>query len=115
MLGAPYEEKGFELGGLDLNGDSYITSEQMVTHLALALEDEIPFEEDLSGDTPQARLLSWQRHYYWDEGQTDALPLGEIAAQELLHHTETAVFSEDQIQDVFSDKVTDDILGSDGG
>ncbi len=124
LLGIPVEEQTFELGGLarlwspDTGSSTaqpvYLSGDQVASHLRAALTHPIRFDASLTDDYPQARLLTWQRHLYWDEAQSDALPLGEVTAKELLHHSDSAVFSVEQIAEVFAANLTEAML-SEGG
>ncbi len=104
-IGVVAEERSFELGGLSLGATGYFTFEALKIQVDQAVANRIAFEETLSGMELQARMLSWQRHFYWDNTQSDAMPLGQGTAKALLHHSETAVFSTVLLQDAFLDRI----------
>lgn len=113
LIGAPRETQQFEIGGLKPAGAFYFTFDEVKTQVADALGNITQFETPLTAGALQARRLQWARSYY--TAQTDPLPLGEITAQELLHHTEQAVFSQAQAATAFGGKVTSTILKSTAG
>lgn len=117
LIGISSEEKTFEIGGLDLEDGHYYQFNSINNEITEALKDIKHFGVTLSGESLQSRLLSWKRNYYWDEKQNDVLGLYYITKRALLHHSEKAVFSKQQINDIFADKVTADMLAdkNDGG
>jgi RHS repeat-associated protein len=119
LLGVPVEERTFELGGLarlwppdgSTTQPVYLSISQVEQHVREALVNPIRFGQSLSDDMVQARLVAWDRHIYWDSAREparrEALPLGEVTARELLHHTASAVFSVEQVEQVFASKLTE--------
>ncbi|MGL4598442.1 MAG: toxin TcdB middle/N-terminal domain-containing protein, partial [Bacteroidia bacterium] len=45
--------------------------------------------------TPASRLLTMTNTFYWDNAQTQALPLGQVESLALLHHNASACFDSD--------------------
>lgn len=113
LIGVPKEEKTFEIGGLQSDGQHLLQMSDIADHLKLALANEVSFESEAKGTPTQARLLSWVRHFYWDQALEEALPLGAVAAHELHHHSESAVFSTKGVQETYGDRVTDKLLRDD--
>lgn len=109
------EVQGFELTGLDLKGGSYFNIGEIKTQADSALQHVVPYDGTLTPGALQARQLSWKRNYFWNEPQTDPLPLKEISIRALLHHQEKAVFNKEFITGVFDDRLTDDTIQSKGG
>ncbi|MGD2084944.1 MAG: SpvB/TcaC N-terminal domain-containing protein [Candidatus Aminicenantes bacterium] len=107
LLGVLYQGKSFEIGGLELLETNYFETDQLGVQVEEALQEEnlVSNEAVLDNESLQARLLEWTRHYYWDENQENALELGHITAQALLHHRETAQFSENQAISLYGEKV----------
>lgn len=99
LTGVPYERKVYEISDLELHGKEYFSFAELEQQL---------------GET-QERLLSWERMYFWNEKQEDYLPLGEVTALALVHHTEAAEFSDTLIDTVFGNKVSPGMLEIDGG
>jgi RHS repeat-associated protein len=114
-LGINYESCSYEVGGLSIPINTSLQIEQLMRDLTAALQNPVAQEQAAPGDGPWSLLLTWDRSYYWNTDQTDALPLGEIDGKCLLHHQETAAFTPALIERAFGDKVTDGILESDGG
>ncbi|WP_374699412.1 SpvB/TcaC N-terminal domain-containing protein [Wolbachia endosymbiont (group A) of Limnophora tigrina] len=115
LLGALYKSQAFEIGGLRVATDSYVNISDLKTHVERSLQNTIKFEENLSHTRAQARLLSENHNYYWNEVQNAALPLGSVTQQALLHHTEAMAFSGSQIKEVFAGKITSDQMLKDLG
>ncbi|HMQ52011.1 MAG TPA: SpvB/TcaC N-terminal domain-containing protein [Anaerolineae bacterium] len=117
LLGIPCENRRFEIGGLDLKGSRYFCSLDLQSQLSTALQPAnlLRFEQALSYQQLQSRLLTWQRHYYWNDNQSDFLPLDSTTERALLHHSAEAVFSALQVQAVFGAQVTGPMLQSEAG
>ncbi|NEO34972.1 MAG: sugar-binding protein [Moorea sp. SIOASIH] len=116
LLGIPAEEKALEIGGLTVGASSYFSFEQVLAQVNQALANEIPFGQSLGGATLQARLLSWNRYYYWNQDKTDFLKPRGTSALALSHHVETAEFTAAQITEVLGGKTqTLNTLLADGG
>ena len=56
---------------------------------------------------PAARLLSWDRSYFWDDARAAALPLGQLGALTLVHHEEAACFAPAFVADALGGRVDD--------
>lgn len=108
LLGIPQENKTYEITGFALAPDQmYATIAQIKTYL-----------DQVTGTT-SARLLSWQRHYYWSPEQKQLYPLGQVSPQALLARTATAVFAPEQIEQAFAGTLAKDdldtLLAHEGG
>ncbi len=112
LLGALYKSQAFEIGRLL---DGYININDLRNHVERSLQNTIRFEEALNYTNPQVRHLSENHNYYWNEEQSGVLPLGSVTQQALLHHTEAMAFSDSQIKEVFSGKITSDQMLQDLG
>lgn len=47
------------------------------------------------------RLFSWEKYYYWNEDQTEALALGKVSANPLLHHKCTAALDVSSLEAIY--------------
>ncbi len=112
LLGTLYKSQAFEIGGLL---DGYININDLRNQVERSLQNTIRFEEALNYTSLEARLLSENHNYYWNEEQSGVLPLGSVTKQALLHHTEAMVFSDSQIKEVFSGKITSEQMLKDLG
>lgn len=115
IIGAPYEARGFVIGGLSLQGASYFSFDAIKGQVDEALQNQIPYGVDFDAGQLQARLNSWRQSYYWNPEQSDALPLGQISERALLHHVGRAVFSYSWLQQTYGDKVNAQLLELDAG
>lgn len=114
VSGVPCERKTYEIGGLKHAGEKLLCFSDVAKHVDQALHDELPFEKSLQDGAVQARLLSWQRHHYWNQAVKAKLPLGQVASHALHHHSENAVFSVAGALETFDGEVTSDTLRQDG-
>ncbi|HEX3043482.1 MAG TPA: SpvB/TcaC N-terminal domain-containing protein [Bacillota bacterium] len=113
----PYENQVFEIGGLELESGQVYFSEAQIKNqlLGQALKHIIRYDQEFTPGQKQARCFHWEQDYYWNQAQTDYLPLGGITAQALLHHSQNAVFTPELIQTAFQNRVTSEILTNYGG
>lgn len=109
LLGILSEGKTFEIGGLILSY-TYFSLAEIWTQINEALKNQIPYDGTFTPGEKQARLLTWERNYFWNLPQDARLPLGEITGQALLYNSQTAVFTPDQINEVYQGKVTPAML-----
>ncbi|MDG5817066.1 toxin TcdB middle/N-terminal domain-containing protein, partial [Chitinispirillales bacterium ANBcel5] len=118
LIGVPYESKGYEIGGnLPVTAGERVTFEDVQEFLELAISDAntIPYHgEFVPGASHQSRLISWSRHYFWNEDQSGAGGLGEIVSPVLPHHEENAVFTPELISQVFDSGISDTDITSAG-
>jgi hypothetical protein len=114
-IGIPSEAKSYELAGVR-PAQGMFTREQFVdpavtTALgAPGRHDIVPPDDPLHG--PKARILSWEQTFYWDDTQTNPLPVGQAGALTLLHHEEAACFEPAFIADTFGARVDNNLLTS---
>ncbi len=116
-LAIPTESKAFEVAGLTIEeSDSLFQYHSLRTTLRTVLASAQDFHELLSPEatTLQARLIGWSRNYYWNDNQTGALPWEEVGEQTLLHHTESACFTNELITDTLGDRVNASLLEEQG-
>lgn len=115
-LAVPIEGQRFELGGLALPaGAARCTFAELTAAIDASLAHRVPFDRDLAGDRPEARLLGWHRTFYWDRAGRAPLPAGAIAWPPRVHHVETAVCPRSLIARVFGERVDETLLVRDGG
>ncbi len=105
------EQRSFEIAGLDLQGAMYFSYDDLQQQLQQAFGQILAFNESLSGLSPQARLLSWQQRYYWNDAQDAALPLGQLTARALMHHQEEAIVPDAWLGQAFNNKVDAQMMG----
>lgn len=98
VLGIPVEQKTLEVTGIipDL---VYFTAEELRRKLTFA--QEINYSDAIDLQKSQKRILSWNKSFFWNKNQTEALAFNEIAWPILPHHTEGTVFTEALIQEVY--------------
>ncbi|MCG8419478.1 MAG: hypothetical protein MJE77_16225 [Proteobacteria bacterium] len=100
-LGLPGETREFELGGLSPDQGAHYSWQGLAAQYPAPELDAVDFDQALTGHG--ARLLSWQRNFYWNESHSQALPLGQATARALLHHTETAIYPVEGLDALFAD------------
>ncbi|MCP4150684.1 MAG: sugar-binding protein, partial [bacterium] len=112
--GVPCREQEFEIFGLDSEGKLYFSYDDLVP-VKDAVKEPVPYEGDLDQGVLQARQLTWNRHFYWDEAQEAVLPAGEISSRALLHHSENAAFTKEFIAEVMGPRLSDHTIETHGG
>ncbi|WP_068775021.1 SpvB/TcaC N-terminal domain-containing protein [Paenibacillus sp. FJAT-26967] len=115
ILGMESENRSYALSGIELPASSYFNLIDLQSLLPGALTQVIPYGTSLTAGLVQSELLSWERHYYWDAAQTDALPLGQITGVALHHHSEYAVTTPDRIGKIYESQLTDKMMSDDCG
>ena len=115
VQGVQSEELSFEVSGLALDSKQYYSYSVIAEEVNQSLENIIRNDETPTPGQKQARLLTWQRNYYWNLAQSEALNLGEITGRVLLHHSEEAVLSTHLLEEIFKDKLTPEMVEADGG
>lgn len=109
-LGVPVEARTYELAGL---GGGWISPDRLrAADVAAALAVPRLHHQDLAGEGPIARLLSWDRSFYWNHARDGADAFGLIGARALVHHEESAVFSMTFVADAFGGRVDAARLGT---
>jgi RHS repeat-associated protein len=115
LIGVPYENKVFDISGVEIAQGLYLTFEEVKLQVEEALTRQIPFNEKPQPGELEARMLTWQKSFYWNEAMTAPLGLGEVTARALPHHSQDVAFPPGLITDVFGSKVTDQMLYEQGG
>lgn len=103
-LGIPAEGKDYELLNLPVSRGEILTQERLLTP-AIREALATPSRHDENPVTLSARLQSWEQTYYWNDGQSAALPFGQVGGVTLIHHEEAACFSTNFFGDVFGGRV----------
>jgi RHS repeat-associated protein len=116
--GILYETKTFEINHISRSVNELVGFNYIKSNIDQWVNSARPFHEKLStsGNT-EARLLNWNKLYYWNDSLTDVLPFAEHGKVILLHHEASAVFTNQMMQDTFSTKISGIDLGitGDGG
>ena len=101
--GIPLESKAYALAWPETISDSLLDYDTVVRGVSDALENPLAVDEDLpqQPEASQARLIQWQRFFYWDADTSAALPHGGVGPQTLLHHQETACFTDSLVESAF--------------
>ncbi|WP_127529436.1 SpvB/TcaC N-terminal domain-containing protein [Paenibacillus kobensis] len=115
LLGVESEVRSYQLSELQLPASGYYSLTDMQSLVTDALTQTIPYGEAQTAGIVQAQLLTWDRHFYWNADQTDALPLGQMTGTALHHHSEHAVTTPDQISRIFGSQLTDQMMNEDCG
>ncbi len=113
LLGLPVENKAYELAGLAPPADGVFQVDQLHSDLTGALASALAFDQAFTGG-PQARLMQWNRTYYWNDTRTGPLALEGIGQLPLVHHTESACFNPGFIGDVYGGRVSPTMLRDEG-
>lgn len=114
--GIPIESKAYEMAWPQTESGSLLAYDTVRTGVTAALADVRQVHEPLPADTEthRARLIQWQRLFYWNDAHTTVLPPGDVGPKTLLHHQESACFTNDLVGTVFEDRVEAAMLESQG-
>jgi RHS repeat-associated protein len=114
-LGLAVEHREYEVTGVPLPPGTTFSWDDARTAIAPLLTSPKPFHETTSGSTPAARLIGWERNYYWNDARTASLPLNSVGATTLLHHTESACFTSELVAEAYGGRVDEALLEGEGG
>ena len=108
-------EKGqttIELHGLELDESGLITREELIFQITTALQEPLEYGDSLddSSQTPQSRHLALSRTYYVSELGEATRQAAELAVPIRVHHSEQAVFDNTLVEQVYGDRVDDEML-----
>jgi RHS repeat-associated protein len=99
-LGIPVEDKNYELLGVAGRTGEPITRDRLrLPDIVRVLAAPRPHHELLAEFG--ARLLSWERNFYWNDDRTAALPSASVGMVVLIHHEESACFAPGFSDDVY--------------
>ncbi|MEQ8474504.1 MAG: SpvB/TcaC N-terminal domain-containing protein [Marinoscillum sp.] len=112
--GVPCQTQSFEIFGFDLKGKQYCSFSD-IKRIKTVLSHPLPYQAPLTPGELQARQLTWNKNFFWNEAQTDSLDLGQISSRALAHHNEAAMFTKEFVSEVFGPTLSDDFLQSQGG
>lgn len=107
LLGVEQENKSYEIGGITPASGDYFTFENIKNQINNALTKP--------SSAIFAKLLHWERDYYYDAIHNKELPLGQVTAHELHHRGEFIEFEKDMaIIGLPPENKLNDLLTSDG-
>lgn len=99
LLGAPLDEKSYELVGLTLPpGLDCFTADYLNTYLDRALQ------------ASTLRLMGWTRFYYWSPVERKPCPFGQMTPEGLTARIEQAALDAEATAQVFDGALTKDAL-----
>lgn len=114
LRGVLYDAQQFEVN-CNTGSSHYFSYDVIKAQVLQALQNKLPYQETPVPGTLQAAQLAWTRMYFWNDDQSDALPLGQVTSRALVHHQSTAAFTKKNITKIFGDKLTDEIIQQQGG
>ncbi|MEE9339675.1 MAG: SpvB/TcaC N-terminal domain-containing protein, partial [Methylococcaceae bacterium] len=109
--GILYEWKDFEINHLDRSPDDLIKINDLSSSFDTFINNALDFDNPLPvGGSTQTRLITWERTFFWNNGFSNVLPLGQIGNHTFSHHEESACFNDDLINQVYGGKVSNAML-----
>ncbi len=99
------EQQQFQLLGISLSPGGYMSYNEITTQTKVI---DVPSRQNIisysgqAGSGVEAQQMSWHKSFFWDANLQQALDLGSISPQALLHHEESAVFDK-----IFATEVSD--------
>ncbi len=110
-IAGPAAERSYDLAGLGIvAGAAPTPADDLADLIDTALTAPLLPHESFGTGSPQARLAGWERSLYWADGLTAAAPVGAFGREGLAHHTESACFGTNQIQQRFGTRIDDALL-----
>lgn len=105
------ESKTFEVNQIHRNQDAPAKWKEVKAGADAWANHAIAFDKTLpDGAATVARLIEWNRTFFWNDLLDAVLPHGQTGKVALAHHEETACFNDALIQEVFNGKVTGSML-----
>ena len=115
LRGIVYDSQEFEILGISQDSGKYFSYNVIKQQVLAALQNIIPYQQTPDSGSLQARQYTWTTDYYWNDEQDDALPLGQVSSRALLHHRSAAMFTKQNISQVFGNRLTDQTIQDQGG
>lgn len=113
QTGVLFESKSFEINHLNRLPDHLVKIDDIHLILDDLINNAIAFDKTLPiGGISQARLLTWEKSFFWNNLFSDVLPLGQVGDQLYSHHEESACFNDDLINQTYGEKVTNAMLAN---
>ncbi len=113
QTGVLFESKSFEINHLGRLPDHLVKIDDIHLIFDDLVSNAIAFDKPLPlGGITQARLLTWERTFFWNNLFSDILPLGQVGDQLYSHHEESACFNDDLINQTYGGKVTNAMLAN---
>ncbi len=113
-LAIPFETQEFELAGINPPRDGVLDWTTLRQVLDTALDNPLAFDQDFTSGL-QARLIRWNRTYYWRDSADISLPLGQVGEPVLLHHVDNACFTMAWVTSALGARVDRNLLQNDAG
>lgn len=116
--GLSWQEQQFELRDSFVKQGLYLSIQEVRQKALTSLQHIIPYGEEWQATGPQARQISWTRRYFCPEYQqqcNDFLPATGISPQGLVHHEESACFTNVLLKSSFSGNISPDTITDEGG
>ena len=114
LIGVSVETEEFDLFGVAPSSSGVVLREPLLADLLGALAAPLDVHETATAGL-QARRSEWERAFYWNDARTDARPLGQVGAPLLVHHEETACFTDELVADVYGGRIDAGMLIGEGG
>jgi len=109
--GILYEGKDFEINQLNRSPDTFLKLDYVRSSFDDLISNAIAFDTALPTDgSSRARLITWNRTFFWDNAFSAVLPLGQVVDKTFSHHEESACFNDSFINQVYGTKVTNAML-----
>ncbi len=102
-----YETKAYELSGVTLPSEFYVSSTQMANTISSAVE--IPFETDFSSGL-QARNINHSRNRFFKDDLSGPLPLGQLSRLAIPEKTYQLAFTKGLVSKIYDSRVSDTML-----
>ncbi|OQP60443.1 hypothetical protein A3860_33510 [Niastella vici] len=103
-VGIEWERKTFDIKDNDRPFTGTLYEYSLIKNLVnAAIASPVSFDGAYTGGQ-QAKLLQWTKNYYWNSDRSAVLLWGQAGDKVLLHHQETACFSDSFLENVLGEK-----------
>jgi RHS repeat-associated protein len=107
QTGILFDIKEFEINHLAHGVNQIISWQASQLMFDALINAAIPFDQPLlNGGASKARLISWNRSYFWNDHFDQMLPLGQMGKLVFAHHTENVCFNTTLINQFFNGKIS---------
>ena len=111
--GILFDGQDYEVNFINRIPDDILKLKDIQSAFDGLVANAIAFDQALSSGGPtQAKLISWDRTFFWNNNFDDVLPLGQTGNVIFAHHEESACFNDNLINQAFNGKVTPAMLSA---
>jgi RHS repeat-associated protein len=105
-LATSLESRRFQLVGIAAGSSGLIAVDVLRGDpVRAALLAPLPFHMEPTASVPTARLVGWDKTWFWNASRSGPLDFGDVGELALVHHEESACFTPELVEEVFGTRV----------